>query len=709
MDSSLHQAGGEDSVFYKKDSKPSMLVQEETSHVLSNGKGKPLKVCDGLAHNCKNFDDKSSQPAGHTSNGKQYEGEPKIQDHVGDHREHSHVNQNQCQGNVQIITNDIDGLVINTPLSEMSGQYTNKLSDEVLNRQKKIINTTWPSTTTLAQKEFPSFCHMYEKIREKGLPNFLGAKIPVSSNLKILEWSKYLKDYHDKEIVTFLQYGWPVGFHSETPPQAVYENHSSAKRYNDHVRRFVEKELNHQALVGPFSALPFQPWCRLSPLMTRPKKASIERRVILDLSFPHGAAPNDGIDINHHFGKDISYTLPSIKDLITKLQEFGKGAYIWKGDLSRAYRQIRIDPLDTPLLGLKVDDLVYLDLCPAFGCKSSSSACQRMANAVVYIMGHKGHFVLAYLHDFAGGHAEKLEAEKAYNDFIELTSQLGLQLALDKCVRPTTEIEWLGFNINTTQMTVSIPQAKLDETIQECEKWSHRKRANRRMIQSILGKLIHVSACVAQGRKFVSRIIDTLRSMGNHNWTNVTEEFLLDIKWFLAYARAANGIHIYHLDRPQIELECDSSKEGGGGHSRHLCYAWKYSSQHKTLYDAIHQLEAINVVLAYKTLAPHLNIPGAHVTIFTDNSASSFAIQSGKTKDKVLASCSREMWLQAAKNDHLISIVHKPGEQLVLADALSRRFSEPAKALLADTLIQQNCLTCIEPVLDNYVFFTPGL
>lgn len=104
--------------------------------------------------------------------------------------------------------------------------------------------------------------------------------------------------------------------------------------------------------------------------MTRAKKESEERRVIMDLSFPAGEAPNDGIDINFYFGRNISYSLPSIGDLITKLQDEGRGALVWKADLSRAYRQLPINPLDTPLLGLKVDELIYLDLCPAFGCKS---------------------------------------------------------------------------------------------------------------------------------------------------------------------------------------------------------------------------------------------------------------------------------------------------------------------------------------------------
>lgn len=80
-----------------------------------------------------------------------------------------------------------------------------------------------------------------------------------------------------------------------------------------------------------------------------PQEGVSREKIIMELSFPHGHSPNDGIDIYNHFGKDISYFLPSIADLITKLQIQGPGSWIWKVDLSRANQQIRIDPLDTPL------------------------------------------------------------------------------------------------------------------------------------------------------------------------------------------------------------------------------------------------------------------------------------------------------------------------------------------------------------------------
>lgn len=361
------------------------------------------------------------------------------------------------------------------------------------------------------------------------------------------------------------------------------------------------------------------------------------------------------------------------------------------------------------MLGFKDEDSFYLDLCPSFGCKSSSAACQRIANAVSYLLGKQGHFVLAYLDDYAGTHLQDLQALQGYTDFKALMLELGLKLADHKCLPPSQRIEWLGFQVDSVAMTISIPEAKLEQVVNECSKWLSKKRANKRMIQSILGKLIHVSACVKQGRKFVSRILDTLRAMGDRNWTWVTQDFRKDIEWFQKYGASANGIHIFRLDRPSIVIECDSSTTGAGGNSGQYCYSWKYNEAHVKRFSLIHQLEAVNVVVAFRTLAHLHNIRSARVTIFTDNSASSYALQTGKTKDSVLASCSRELWLEAARSDHEIVIEHKPGSELVLADALSRRHNEQAKAQLADSIIQSDSLRLVPPCINDYVFFNIDL
>lgn len=250
-----------------------------------------------------------------------------------------------------------------------------------------MLQAIWPSIGGKATEEFPEFAALYSEVLSYRIPNFLGAQVQVQSDLNLDQWDAALCGYHDKDIYSFLRYGWPLGYLADTYPESVVENHTSAASHERHIQEFIQSELDLKALIGPFSQEPFTPWTRCSPMMTRPKKDSSLRRVIVDLSFPKGVDVNSAIDTKSYLGRDISFKLPSISDLVAKLQLDGDGAYIWKADLSRAYRQLRIDPIDTPLTGIKFKGKFYLDLCPPFGCRSSSAACQRVSNAVAYLMG----------------------------------------------------------------------------------------------------------------------------------------------------------------------------------------------------------------------------------------------------------------------------------------------------------------------------------
>lgn len=612
---------------------------------------------------------------------------------------------NVCQNESQLSALPIPRHMDGSDVIELHIPFPSVNMDVVLT-QKDIFENTWPYLTQAAQTRFPAFAKLYDSVKRFNLPNFMGAQQQVPSGLNLKAWECELNAYHDREICYFLKFGWPVGYHLPTPPASVSVNHMSALQHDSHVLHYVDTELAHKAIVGPYTTQPFVPWTRLSPLMTRPKKDSIKRRVIVDMSFPEGEAVNDGIKISSIYGRDTTYSLPSVQDLASVIQQAPSTPWLWKADLARAYRQLRVDPIDTPLLGFGFDSQIYLDMCPSFGCRSSSGACQRVSSAVAYIMATRGFRVLAFLDDFAGVEDTYEKASKAYKTFLDLAAALGLELSHEKCQPPATSMQWLGYNINSEEMYISIPAEKLHQVLQECRQWINRSRASRTMIQSIIGKLVHLANCVRHARKFTTRILATLRSMndGNKSWITLNKDFKADISWFIAYAESANGISLISPVKEYIFIECDSSLEGGGGNSANLYYKWKYSQEHKTRYPSIHMLEAINLIIAYRTLCPTHGTAGKCVVLITDNLGSRYALASGRTKDPVLGACSRELWLEAARADHEIEIQHKEGAKIPLADALSRFYIDPVKATLALNLAAEYNLSEVAPKLSGYVF-----
>lgn len=256
-------------------------------------------------------------------------------------------------------------------------------------------------------------------------------------------------------------------------------------------------------------------------------------------------------------------------------------------------------------------------------------------------MAKTGCHILAYLDDYASCALSKSKAEEDYNSFIQKADELGLKLAFDKCQPPSTSIEWLGFLVDSSEMSVRIPETKLKEVLQECQKWLDRSRINKHHLQSLVGKLIYVSSCIEHGRRFTGRLLGLLRGMEGRTWTSLSAEAKLDLRWFCQYASSGNGRALIMQDT-DFFIECDACLNGGGGNSATHYYKWRFDQQHMNRFKNIHSLEAVNLLVAYVTLAPLSYHKRLTVILLTDNIASSFALSTGKTKDTILGLCARQ-------------------------------------------------------------------
>ena len=81
-------------------------------------------------------------------------------------------------------------------------------------------------------------------------------------------------------------------------------------------------------------------------------------------------------------------------------------------------------------------------------------------------------------------------------------------------------------------------------------------------------------------------------------------------------------------------------------------------------------LEMVNILIALR-LWKNLWV-GKTVEMFCDNLAVVTVLQSGRTKDEILATISRNIFMLAAKFDIFIKVSHVPGKMNKVADLLSR-------------------------------------
>ena len=116
--------------------------------------------------------------------------------------------------------------------------------------------------------------------------NFMGEQLTLKSQLNPDAWDTYLQDYWDRQLPLLVRIGFPLDYNREGVLRSQTENHTSAKSFPEDIKAYLEEEISHGAILGPFHSCPVDN-LHISPMMTSDKPNAPHRRVIIDLSFPH--------------------------------------------------------------------------------------------------------------------------------------------------------------------------------------------------------------------------------------------------------------------------------------------------------------------------------------------------------------------------------------------------------------------------------------
>ena len=366
-----------------------------------------------------------------------------------------------------------------------------------------------------------------------------------------------------------LEFGFPLGYTGETLNVKKPKNHSGAREFPDFILKYLKKEIEYKAVIGPFKFNPFvNSTLVLSPLNSVPKSTPGERRVILDLSFPAENCVNSGISKDVYLGETVILKYPSVDDLVDLIKLKGRHCHIFKRDLKRAYRQIPIDPGDVNLVGFHWRNHIFVDRVLSMGLRSSAHICQRVTSAIIYMMKQSGHILLNYLDDFAGAETQN-EAENVFVLLGRMLRNCGLEESTEKAVSPSTVMTFLGVEFNTDELTLSVTTERVEEILLLVQSWLDKVVATVRELQSLLGKLHFISGCVRPGRLFVSRLLTWLRSLADDKSQHEIPLYVRkDLLWWFCFLKTFNGVSMMSIEewsQPDEILESDACLSGCGG------------------------------------------------------------------------------------------------------------------------------------------------
>ena len=466
-------------------------------------------------------------------------------------------------------------------------------------------------------------------------------------------------------------------------PPAKY-NHQSAEKFPAHIDKYVQRETEEAALSGPYHTPPFTPWFVASPIMSREKSGGDGRRIIVDLSFPNGGI-NQYIAPHVFDGKDVTHNLPTVTSAVATIAAAPPGdVHMAVIDLSRAYRQFPVNPLDWPLLGIYWKGAWSFDRRLPFGCRMSSFCMQSVAEFIIRALTARQVTAYMYLDDIIAISPTKEIALRDYNKVLALLQKLGLAIAAQKLQPPATAVIWLGIRIDVDANQLSIPPQKLG-LIKDCMAAAADQRyLTKKHLQRLIGLANHLTKVVRAARTFICRLLAALRGAASDH-IRVTREIRADLAWYANYLSASNGRAIIPTDRIVMRVWADACLKGAGASDGKRFYEHAFSPSF-TASHHIAQLEGLNCLAAVRAFVTP-DLAGGTIEIMCDNRPSVDAFTSGRARDEVLAACARALWFQAAKADIDLRFTHVPGEAMALPDALSRSAIDASGRARADYFI----------------------
>ena len=553
----------------------------------------------------------------------------------------------------------------------------------------------WPGVSAATLPD--GYTRIYQAVRATGLPNAMAARVPLPTRLNVETWKRELgQSGAYAQLLDFIQFGFPVGYLGPISDTRGVDNHPSATDFPRHIQAFINKEIGIGGVLGPFESPPFTPWCHVSPLMSRPKSDPTARRVITDMTYPAHDSINAYVIKNGVYGLEMPHSLPTVDKLVEQLKQVGPGAYLATLDIARAYKNFNSDPIDWPLLCFEWQGAYFCDVTVPFGARASSLHMQSVANAIVDILASKGIKSYMYLDDLIILSTDREQARRHFETARALLKDLGLPEAADKVQEPAQEVKWLGVNINTANMTLSIPEDKVNEALEKVSRVATARSISRKHLQSIVGQLLHVAKCVKPARLFVSRLLEALRG-GNGKFIRGNADMRADFRWLIEFCTSWNGLAYIAPSAPARDIYVDACLSGIGATDGTRAYAGQVANVDDGAAN-ITELEALNVVVALQSFLGEKD-RGTHIRIHCDNHAAVHVLQTGRGRNRLLLDCARAAWMVQAVLDVELSYVHVPGIDNREADLLSRAHLSSKDYSLACKMASQCALHIVQPCL----------
>ena len=398
----------------------------------------------------------------------------------------------------------------------------------------------------------------------------------------------------------------------------------------------------------------------LSNLFLRPKKGG-SFRAIINLKKLNQCIPY------------CHFKMEGMKEVKTLLH---KGDLMAKIDLKDAYWSVPIGNESRKFLRFQRNGNIWEFLVMAFGLGPAPRTFTKLMKVPISILRRLQVRIVVYLDDMLLMGADQWEIQMARDTTVYLLENLGFTINWEKSIlTPSHKCEFLGMNLDSLTMTVTLPEEKIQDLISTCRETLLTKDLCLRDTARLIGKLYATAPAISQAplqlRSLQQNLIKAQKiGKGYEDSLSLTDSSRKELKWWV------NNLHIqkgnpFFLEPPEMWISSDASMEGWGaamvgGPSTGGTWTKEEKESHH-----INELEMLAAEMAIKIFLNMKKVKSLHIEI--DNmTALTYLVKMGGTKSKILTDIAKRIWSHLNLMQVTLTASWIPSHLNVRADRRSR-------------------------------------
>ena len=423
----------------------------------------------------------------------------------------------------------------------------------------------------------------------------------------------------------------------------------------------------------------------VSSVFTRPKKDG-SKRMILNLK-----------KLNKFFTRN-KFKMESLNHVLDALVP---NCFMASVDLKDAYFSIPIYAGHTRYLKFSHRDKLFKFVAMPNGYGPAMRAFTKVTKVPFTSLRQKGHISVVYVDDTYLQRDTYQTCMKNVIDTINMLRSLGFTIHAEKSVFPQQEITFLGFVLNSIDMSITLTLEKKQKNFELCADVLSGESHLIRYIAKVIGNLIASLPAVPFGKLFY-RVLEKEK-------TKALKVNRGDFDRYMSLSSAARDELFWWKENiltavrfvriPQVDLiiHTDASKIGWGITNGVVSSGGQWDQVEMDMHINFLELKAIE--FGVKTFG----LSKAHVQVKCDNTtAISYINEMGGMQSQVCNNLAKEIWLWCKSRDIWISAAFIPGKENKVADECSRVFNESIEWMLNPSIFSVIVDTWYCPDIDLF-------